>query len=384
MLDFSFTEEQETFRKAVRDFARKEIAPRVKEQIEAKQFPREMVKAMAKMGLTGMAIPKEYGGTPRDWVTMGLAMEELAKVSQPAASIPFFSESGALMIQLGPPELQKEWLPLIASGEKVICMGVTEPEAGSDVAGIKTRAVRDGDHYVINGIKTSAAYGTQGDAAFVLANTGAEGDTKGFCALLVPFDLPGVTRERIWDMAWEPLGRGRIKMENVRVPVGYRLAKEGEGFLRTMHMMDGARAHASLMAMGLAQAALDDALKFAKERIAFGGPIARFEAVSFRLAEAATAIELGRWLCYRTLWLRDHNLPHSKESAMCKYWCPKTAVEIIHDALLIHGNVGFSKDYPVEQRFRDAVGLEIGDGTANIMKLIIARQILGREFVPTR
>jgi cyclohexanecarboxyl-CoA dehydrogenase len=136
--------------------------------------------------------------------------------------------------------------------------------------------------------------------------------------------------------------------------------------------------------MGLAQASLDDAISYAKQRIAFGSPIAKFEAVSFRLAEAATLIELGRWFCYRTLWLRDHDLPHSKESAMCKWWCPKMAVEIIHDALLIHGNVGFSKDYPIEQRLRDAVGLEIGDGTANIMKLIIARQILGREFVSVR
>lgn len=384
MLDFSFTEEQETFRKSVRDFAQKEIAPRVKEQVKSGLFPREMVKAMAKMGLTGMAVPEKYGGHPKDWVTMGIAMEELAKVSLPAASIPFFSESGALMIQLGSPKLQREWLPLIASGDKVVCMGVTEPETGSDVAAIKTRAVREGDYYTINGIKTSAAYGTQGDAAFVLANTAPKGDTKGICAFLVPFEFPGVTRSRIWDMGWEPLGRGHITLENVKVPIEYRLAKEGEGFLRTMHMMDGARAHASLMSMGLAQASLDDALSYAKQRIAFGSPIAKFEAVSFRLAEAATLIELGRWFCYRTLWLRDHDLPHSKESAMCKWWCPKMAVEIIHDALLIHGNVGFSKDYPIEQRLRDAVGLEIGDGTANIMKLIIARQMLGREFVPTR
>lgn len=384
MLDFTFTEEQEKFIQEVRDFIRKELAPKVQGQIESCQFPREMVKAMAKMGLTGMAITKEYGGTPKDWVTMGIAMEELAKVSLPAASIPFFAESGAMMIQLGLPELQREWLPPIASGDKVICMGLTEPDAGSDLAGIKMRAVREGDYYILNGIKTSSAYGSQGDAAFILANTGPIGEMKGMCAFLVPFEFPGVTRSRIWDMGWEPIGRGRITLENVRVPIEYRLAKEGEGFLRTMHMMDGVRAHASLMAMGLAQASLEDALNYAKERHAFGKPISAFEGISYKLAEAATQIELGRWLCYRTLWLRDHNLPHSKEAAMCKYWCPKAAVEICHDALLVHGNVGFSKDYAVEQRLRDAIGLEIGDGTANIMKLIIARQILGKEFVPVR
>lgn len=382
MLDFSFTEEQEMFRKAVRDFAQKEIDPGVKERIKSRLFPRQLVKAMANIGLTGMNIPEEYGGQPTDWVTMGIAVEELAKVDFGASSIVFFNASQAIILMFGSEEVRQKWLRPMATGDKVLCMGATEPDAGSDVAGIKMRAVREGDEYILNGEKTSITYGMQGDAIIAFAKTDPKLGARGITPFLVPFDLPGVIRSAFDDMGWEPLGRASIIMDNVRIPSEYRLGEEGKGFYKVMHLFDASRALAALQALAMAEASLENATSYAKERYAFGQPIASFQGVSYKLAEAATKIELGRWLCYRTLWMRDQGIPHVKESAMCKWWCPEVAVGIIHDALIIHGHVGFSKEYPIEQRLRDSIGLEIGDGTANIMKFIIARQILGREFVP--
>jgi len=382
MLDFNFTEEQEMFRRAVRDFARKELAPGIKERVKSMVFPRELIKAMANIGLTAMNVPEEYGGQPTDWVTMGIAIEELTKVDFCASSIVFFDVGQAIILRLASEEVKQKWLVPMAAGDKVLCMGSTEPDAGSDVAGIKMRAVKEGDHYILNGEKSSITYGMQGDAITTFAKTDPELGARGITPFLVPFESPGVIRSAFDDMGWEPLGRASVIMDNVRIPSEYRLGEEGKGFSKVMHMFDSARALAGLQALGMAEASLENAISYAKERHAFGQPIAAFQGVSSKLAEAATKIELGRWLCYRTLWMRDQGIPHVKESAMCKWWCPEVAMGIIHDALIIHGHVGFSKEYPVEQRFRDSIGLEIGDGTSNIMKVIIARQILGREFVP--
>jgi cyclohexanecarboxyl-CoA dehydrogenase len=382
MLDFSFTEEQEMFRRAVRDFARKELEPGVKERIKSMVFPRELVKTMANIGLTAMNVPEEYGGQPTDWVTMGIAVEELAKVDFCASSIVFFNVGQAIILRLGSEEVRQKWLVPMAAGDKVLCMGATEPDAGSDVAGIKMRAVKEGDHYILNGEKSSITYGMQGDAITTFAKTDPKLGARGITPFLVPFELPGVIRSAFDDMGWEPLGRASVIMDNVRIPNEYRLGEEGKGFYKVMHMFDTARGLGGLQALGMAEASLENAISYAKERHAFGQPIAAFQGVSQKLAEAATKIELSRWLCYRTLWMGDQEIPHVKESAMCKWWCPEVAMGIIHDALIIHGHIGFSKEYPIEQRLRDSIGLEIGDGTSNIMKVIIARRILGREFVP--
>ena len=378
MLDFNISEAQEMTRKAVRDFARREIAPSLKERIKSGVFPRELVKAMADIGLTGMNVPAEYGGQPTDWVTIGIVNEELAKVDFCAACIPFFASLSVILLQLASTKVQEEWLRAVASGDKVVLLGATEPDCGSDLSAIKMKAIKEENCYVLNGEKTSISYGMQGDAMIALAKIAPE--TKRITPFLVPLDLPGVSRSAIADMGWEPIGRASVILDNVKIPHKYCLGEEGKGLYQVLPLLAVARALAGLQALGLAQASLEDAIAYAKQRVAFGRPIAEFEGVSFKLAEAATQLELGRWLCYRVLWMREQGIPHTKESAMCKWWCPDIASRIIHDTLIIHGHVGFSKEYPIEQRLRDALGLEIGDGTANIMKIIIAREILNESI----
>jgi cyclohexanecarboxyl-CoA dehydrogenase len=382
VFDFNLSEEQEMFKTAVRDFTRKEIQPGLKERVKNKEFPRSLIKKMADMGLTGMAIPEEYGGQPASWVTIGLACEELAKIDFNASSIVFSASNLVIPLLFGTEEVKQNWLRPLATGDKYFCMGATEPDTGSDLSNLKTRAVKEGDHYVINGEKSSITYGMQADAIIAFAKTDPALGVKGITPFLVPLDLPGVNKSAFDDMGWEPLGRASIILDNVKVPKEYRLGAEGEGFFKVMHTFDAARALAGLQALGMAESSLENAINYAKERHTFGHPIATYQGVSQKLAEGATKIELGRWLCYRTLWMRDNGIRHTKESAMCKWWCPETALEIINNCLVIHGHIGFSKEYPIEQRLRDVVGLQIGDGPANIMKTIIARQILGREFVP--
>ncbi len=359
MLDFSFSEEQEMTRKAVRDFAQGEIAPGIKERIASGQFPRELVRSMASLGLTGMNIPAEHGGQPTDWITIGVAIEELAKVDFCASCLVFFSSLTAILMQLALPEVQQEWLPSVASGDKVLLFGATEPDYGSDLAAIKTRAIKKEDGYTINGEKTSITYGMQGDAIVALAKVVPE--TKRMTPFIIPMDSPGVSKSVIADMGWESIGRASVIFDDVKIPHKYCLGEEGKGIYRVLPLFAVARALAGLQALGLAQASLDDAISYAKQRVAFGRPIAEFQGVSFKLAEAATQIEMGRWLCYRSLWMRDQGIPHAKESAMCKWWCPEIASQIIHDALVIHGHIGYSKEYHLEQRLRDVLGLEIGD-----------------------
>ncbi len=374
MLEFSFSEEQEMLRKAVRDFARKELAPGLKERVESGVFPRELVKAMAGLGLMGMSIPTEHGGQPTDWVTIGIMIEELAKVDFCASCIPFSAAPVPIVLQLASPEVQKEWLPLAASGDKVFSMGSTEPDCGSDLAAVKTKAVRKEDGYVLSGEKTSITYGMQADVMITLAKVAPE--TKRITPFLVPLDSPGVVRSAISDMGWEPIGRASIILDDVKVPHKYCLGEEGKGLYKILPLLGVTRAFAALQALALAQASLEDAIAYSKERFAFGRPIAEFQGVSYKLAEAATQIEMGRWFCYRVLWMRDQGIPHDRESAMCKWWCPEVASQIIHNALVIHGHVGYSKEYHLEQRLRDVLGLELGDGSANIMKMIISRDML--------
>jgi cyclohexanecarboxyl-CoA dehydrogenase len=374
MLDFSFSEDQEMLRRAVRDFARKEIAPGIKERIEEGVFPRELVKSMAELGLLGMSIPAEYGGQPADWVSIGIMIEELAKVDFCASCIPFLAAPSPFLLQLASPEVQKEWLPLLASGDKIFVMGATEPDCGSDLAAVKTKVVRTEDGYVISGEKTSITYGMQADVMITLAKFSPE--TKRVTPFIVPLDSPGVVRSAISDMGWEPIGRASIILDEVKVPHEYCLGEEDKGLYKVLPSLGVARVLAALQALALAEAALEDAIAYAKQRIAFGRPIAEFQGVSHKLAEAATQIEMGKWFCYRVLWMQDQGIPHGKESAMCKWWCPEAASQIIHNALVIHGHVGYSKEYHLEQRLRDALGLEIGDGPSNIMKMIISRDIL--------
>lgn len=380
MLDFTFTEEQIMLRNMVREFASQELAPTYKDRVKAERIPEELIKKTGELGLLGLNTEEKYGGFPQDTVTVGVIVEELSRYADDGAWMVFNNYGLAGIIALGCEEIKQEWLPAMASGEKTVCMGATEAEAGSDLANLKTTFRKDGDHYILNGEKNRVTFATQGHAMMALAK--ADPSTRILTPFLVPFDTPGITISKIDDIGCESLGGGIVSMEDVRLPAKYLLGdEEGNGFRVTMRTFDCLRAFGSLETMAKAQTVLDETIEYVKQRVQFGKPISQFQGTSFRVAESATYLELGRWLCYKVLWMKDNNLPHSKESAMVKWWCPRTAFNVIHECLLIHGHYGYSKDLPIEQHLRDSLLYEIGDGTAEIMKLIISRNIIGREYV---
>jgi len=276
--------------------------------------------------------------------------------------------------------MAREWLRAVTAGEKLIAIALTEPHAGSDAARIRLRAQRKGDHFVLNGEKASISMATQADVAVVFARTGSESEgARGISAFLVPLDLPGISRSAFDDVGTRPVGRGAIFFDGAHVPADMMLGDEGQGFVQVMQGFDFSRALIGLQCMAVARVSLDETWRYVQEREAFGRPIAEFQGVTFPLAEAETQYEACRWLCLRTLWLKDQELPHTAEAAMCKWWAPKLACEIIQQCLIAHGHGGYSNDLPFGQRYRDVLGLQIGDGTANIMKMIISRQMLARH-----
>ncbi|MGD1118798.1 MAG: acyl-CoA dehydrogenase family protein [Dehalococcoidales bacterium] len=381
MLDFTFTEEQNMLRTMIKDFGtREKLKETYKDRVKAETIPPELIKKVADLGLMAMNIPEAYGGLPRDAVTNGIVIEELAKFADDAAWLVFNNYGLAGIVALGCEEIKREWLPAMASGEKIVCMGATEAEAGSDLGNLKTTFKKDGDYYILNGEKNRVTFAPQGHAMMALAKSDAT--SRRITAFLVPFDLPGISIAKIEDLGCEPTGGGIVSLEDVRLPKKYLLGdEEGKGFQATMRAFDCLRAFGSLQSLAKAEVTLQETIEYAKQRVQFGKPISKFQGTSFRIAEAATQIELGRWLCYRVLWMRDNGLPHRKESAMVKWWCPRTCFNIIHECLLVHGHYGYSKDLPIEQMLRDSILTEIGDGTAEIMKLIICRDLFGREYI---
>jgi len=382
MSGFGFSEAQEMFRREVRSFAQKELAPGAKERAKLERVPQQVVAKLTEAGLVGVSIPEKYGGQGADWVSLGIVAEELSKVDVSAFPVAVMPGIAFLCLQHGSEELRQEWLPRLSRGGKLVCWALTEPDAGSDAAAIKTSAAKKGDHYLLNGEKTSISLGAIADVAMVFAKTDPKARARGVSCFWVPLNLPGISRSYIPHTGLKPWGTGSIVLGEVSIAQNYLVGEEGKGFYITMEMADCARVCLALMALGIAQASLEEAMSYAVQRTAFGQAIARFEGISFKIAEEATLIEAARLLCYRALYLMDQGLPHTKEAAMCKWWCPVVAVNAVHEALLIHGHVGYSEEYPLEQRLRDTIGLEYTDGTAQIMKIVIARELMGRVAVP--
>lgn len=385
-MEFAFSKAEDTLRWAVKDFTDRMLMPIAKELAVMDHMPKEILGEIGKLGFMGPKIPKEYGGQPATWVMLGIIAEETAKAAPSVAGlfvIPY--GVGYMLSEYGTREAKEEWLPSLIKGEKWACLSLTEPDCGSDAAAITTRAVRDNNSYVINGEKTSISLGMQANVTLLFAKTNPEAGAKGVTAFLVPLDFPGISRSLFKDMGWHPTGRASLTFNEVRIPAKYRVGEEGQGFYIAMQVFDTlGRALSGLIPIGLAQTALNLAIEHSRRRTAFGQPIAKFEGVSFMIAEAATLIEASRWLCYRTLWLKDKGLPNTKEGAMCKWWDPKVAMQVIHDAIIIHGHMGYSEDLPLQQMLRDALAFEIADGTEHIMKLIVAREVIGKVALPYR
>jgi cyclohexanecarboxyl-CoA dehydrogenase len=384
MVDFAFTEAQQEFARVVRAFALDELAPKYAHWDRTGAFPAEQWRKMGELGITGLCLPEAYGGQQADCVTTGIAAEEVSRGDFNCGYALIENCLNAEILQHSSAATKAAWLPGMARGEHIVAIAVTEASGGSDAAGMQTRAVRHGDAYILTGEKSGISMVMPADAVLVFAKTDMEAGARGISTFLVPTDLPGVTRTPLKDMGERAIQRGSLFLDQVQVPRDHLIGEEGQGFYLVMNAFDYSRVIIALMCLGAAEQSLEETIAYVKQREAFGRPLAKFEGVSFPIAEHATMVEAARWLCYRALWLRDQGLPHSKEAAMVKWWGPKVAVDAIHDCLLLHGHYGYTQDLPLEQRLRDVIGLEIGDGTAQVSKIVVARELFGREFLPYR
>lgn len=380
-MDFALTEEQTLLRHSLAEFARAELAPHYTRWDRAREFPAALWPRLGDMGVFGLRVPEGLGGADLSYLEAGLAIEQIARGDfNVCYGILNSCFAGDILSRFAKPELCEAWLRPMASGEKVISVLLTEPHCGSDAASIRTRAERDGDDYVVNGEKSAVTLLMAASAGILFAKTAPEKKAAGVSAFLLPLDTPGLSRTPYEDMGAKGIVRGSLFLDNVRVPAANMIGPENAGFTQVMQTFDYTRALIGLMCLGAAEQTLEETLAYVKERQAFGQPVSRNQGVSFPLAEAKSKLEMLRWLCYRTLWLRDQGLPHTAEAAMCKAEGPTICADVIRDCLVLHGHYGYTQDFPVEQRYRDVLGQIIADGTPQIMKLIIARHMLGRDF----
>lgn len=377
------SEDQKAIQQLARKFSREKLLPEYQARERVGKLDRDIILEMGSLGLIAADMPEEYGGLGVDGVTTGVIAEELAYGDFNISANPVgASLMGAIILKSAQQEIIEEWVPRMVRGEAIVGICVTEPGAGSDAANVQLRARRDGDDFVLTGEKASITFAEDADGFLVFARTSMpEQRAKGVSAFFVPGDSPGLSRTRYKDLGSHIIGRGSVFFDEVRVPARNMIGEEGKGFTQVMVGFDYSRALIGLQAVAAAQASLDEAWQYTKEREAFGRPIAQFQGVTFPLAEGETQIAAIRQLCYHTLALRDSGEPHTAEAAMCKWVAPKTSVDVIRQCLLTCGHYGWSMDMPHQQRMRDVMGLEIGDGTASVMKLVIAREKAGLDAV---
>ena len=375
------TEEQLMLREMVHDFSQNEVKPIAAEIDETCHFPEQTVKKMGELGLMGIVFPEEYGGAGMDYVCYAIAVEELSRVcaSHGITLAAHISLGVNPIYKFGNEKQKQEWLPRLCSGEILGAFGLTEPNAGSDAGGTQTTAVRDGDEWVLNGSKRFITNASVSEVYSVTAVTDKEKPpAKGISSFIVPRNTPGF----IIDRKENKLGiRGSdtagLILEDCRIPAENLLGEEGRGFPYFLEILDGGRISIAAMALGIAQGALDEALKYSQERSQFNRPISSFQAVQFKLAEMATWIEAARHLVYNAARLHDAGQPYGKASAMAKLYAAEIGTKVAEEAIQIHGGYGYTRDYPVERMWRDAKICEIGEGTSEIQKLVIARYLLG-------
>jgi len=384
-MDFSTTPEQDALVENARRFAAEHLAPFYKQREREGAFDRATLLDLGRLGFFGIEIPEEDGGLGLDCITAGLVLEALCaadyNIGQLSVSV---SLAATILATHGERAVVAPWLRSMLAGETLPAIALTEPGGGSDAANLVVRAKRDGDEYVLDGEKTSTTFATQAGFAIVWARTGPrDSGAGGISAFLVPLDLPGVTTSEFEDLGGRCAGRGSLFLDGVRVPVSHLLGQENRGFVQVMQGFDYSRALIGLQCLAVAKQSLEETWASAASRESFGKPLTSHQGVSFPLAEAETHVHACRLMCLQTLWLKDRGLPHTAEAAMCKWWGPKLAFEVVQTCLLINGHGAYSTEMPYEQRLRDVLGLQIGDGTAQIMKLVIARQKAGRGAVST-
>lgn len=375
------TEELDAVRHLARQFAKERVAPGYLAREKAGQMDMELVREMGALGLIAPELPEEFGGMGTEVQYSGAIVEEIAKADFTFAYVSLLASlNGQILNAFARPDVAREWLPGLVSGEHLLAIALTEPRGGSDAANLALRMEADGDHYVLNGEKTSISANQCARGVVTFARTGRPEDgARGVSAILVPLDLPGIATSKFSNMGQNQIGHGSIWFDNVRVPAEYLLGEEGKGFVQVMRGFDFSRSLIGLQCLGAARQSLDETWAHIGERRAFGKPLAAYQGITHQLADFDTRIEAARLMSMNALWLKDRGLPHTVEAAMSKWWPPLLAYEAIHACLLVHGHAGYADDLPFQQRLRDVLGLQIGDGTAHIMKNIIARERAGRD-----
>jgi cyclohexanecarboxyl-CoA dehydrogenase len=370
------SEVHQSIRELARRFARERLQPFYMERERHETMvDRDLLRQMGTLGLIAPEIPEAFGGLGLDSVASGIISEEIGYGD---FNIGYLPVMGALMAKIiadfAQPHIASHWVRRITAGDAIVAIALTEPRGGSDAANLILRADRVPGGYRLNGEKTSISTADQADAILLFARTGTKEDgARGVSAFVVDTATSGITRTRFNDLGSKILGRGSVFFDDVFIPEDHLLGREGGGFSQIMQGFDYSRALLGLLCIGAAQASLDESWAYIQQREAFGKTLAAFQGVTFPLAEGETAMEAARQLCYNTLRLRDSGHAHTAEAAMCKWLGPKASVDVIHQCLLTHGHYGWSMDMPHQQRLRDVMGIEIGDGTAQIMKMIIVR-----------
>ena len=378
-MNFDQSENQIMITQMIRDFAEKEIRPYIMEWDESQQFPVHVFKKLGELGLMGVFIPEEYGGSGFGYLEYVTVVAEIAKVcGSIGLSVAAHNSLCTGHIYYHGNEAQKKkYLPKLASAEWIGAWGLTETGTGSDAGGMNTTAVKDGDHWVINGSKNFITHGISGDVAVVIVRTGEKGDSHGMSAFIIEKGTPGFSAGKKENkMGMRASETAELIFDNCRVPAENLIGKEGEGFVQSMQILDGGRISIGSLALGIAKGAYEAALKYAKERVQFGKPIAQFQAIGFKLADMATKIEAAELLLNQAAFLKNSGKKLTRESAMAKLYASEVACEIANEAVQIFGGYGYTKDFPVEKFYRDAKLCTIGEGTSEIQKLVISREIL--------
>ncbi|WLD93198.1 acyl-CoA dehydrogenase [Alkalihalobacillus sp. AL-G] len=378
-MNLRFTEEQDMMRKMVRDFAETEIRPIVEKMDETDEFPKEVIKKMGELGLMGIPIPEEYGGSGMDFTSYIIAIHELSRVSATIGVILSVHTSVGTnpILYFGSEEQKQKYIPKLASGEYLGAFGLTEPSAGSDAAGLKTRAVLKDDHYVLNGSKVFITNAGEADTYIVFAVTNPEEGSRGITAFIVDKDTPGLEiGKKEKKMGLNGSNTSQLIFEDAKVPIDNRLGQEGMGFKIAMANLEIGRIGIAAQALGITEAALQYSTDYAKERKQFGKPIGLQQGLGFKLADMATQFEAAKLLTYHAANLRTNGKPCGKESSMAKLFSSTHAMKSAIEAVQIHGGYGYTKDYPVERLFRDAKVCEIYEGTSEIQRIVISKQLM--------
>lgn len=381
---FDFTDDQMAFQETVRNFARSRLLPGYALRANSDEFPWEEYRETAKLGVCGIGLPAEFGGTGEyDFISLGIALEELCYADIIVGVGPFQAGlAGDILARFASEEVKQRYLPGMISGELLVAISLTEPDSGSDAAALKTTAKKVPNGYLLNGEKTSTTMLRDGTGCIVYAREPGTSGALGISAFIVDLDGEGVSRGNFHDVGLNKLGRGWLRLDDAFLPEENLLGTLGKGFSQVMAGFDFSRAGIGLQCLGAARASLDEVSAYVKERHSFGKPLATYQGVSLQIAEHYTKLEAARWLCFWTLWLRATGRRHTAQASMAKWYAPRVAVDAIESALTLHGHMGWSNEMPHGHRLRDVMAFLIGDGTAEIQKLIVAREYIGAEVMP--